>query len=158
MKIIEGNFTAAGRRVAFVASRFNELVVSKLIEGARDVLVRHGIQDDDLSLAWVPGAFEIPLVSGRMAASGQFDAVIALGAVIRGSTPHFDYVASEVSKGVASESLRTGVPIIFGVLTCDTLEQALERAGVKAGNKGWDAGLSALEMMDLLGRLPPVKK
>lgn len=157
MKVWEGNFTAKGRRVAFVASRFNELVVSKLIEGARDVLIRHGIKDDDLTLAWVPGAFEIPLVSGRLAASGQFDAVIALGAVIRGSTPHFDYVASEVSKGVASESLRTGVPILFGVLTTDTLEQALERAGVKAGNKGWDAGISALELMDLMAQLPEVK-
>lgn len=157
MNVWEGNFAAQGRRVAFVASRFNELVVSKLIEGARDALVRHGIRDEDLTLAWVPGAFEIPLVAGRLAASGQFDAVIALGAVIRGSTPHFDYVASEVSKGVAHESLRTGVPILFGVLTCDTLEQALERAGVKSGNKGWDAGLSALEMMDLVSKLPAAR-
>ncbi len=155
MKILEGKFLNGEWKVALVASRFNELVVSKLIEGARDVLVRHGVADDDLSLAWVPGAFEIPLVAGRLAASGNYHAVIALGAVIRGSTPHFDYVAAEVSKGVAHESLRTGVPIIFGVLTCDTLEQALERAGVKAGNKGWDAGLSALEMMDLYGKLPP---
>jgi len=153
MKIIEGMFEGKGRKVALVASRFNELVVSKLIEGARDCLVRHGVQDDDLVLSWVPGAYEIPLVAGKLAGTGRYDAVITLGAVIRGSTPHFDYVASEVSKGVASESLRTGVPILFGVLTCDTLEQALERAGVKAGNKGWDAGLSALEMMSLVPRL-----
>lgn len=154
MRILEGVLTASGYKVAIVAARFNELIVSKLIEGARDCLVRHGVADDALDLAWVPGAYEIPLVVGRMAASKKYDAVIALGAVIRGSTPHFDYVASEVSKGVASESLRTGVPIIFGVLTCDTLEQALERAGVKAGNKGWDAGLAAIEMMNLLPRLP----
>jgi len=153
MKIIEGIFTGAGRKVAFVASRFNELVVSKLVEGARDALVRHGVADDALTLAWVPGAFEIPLIAGKLAASGKYDAVIALGAVIRGSTPHFDYVAGEVSKGVAGESLRTGVPIVFGVLTTDTLEQALERAGVKAGNKGWDAGMAALELMDLVPKL-----
>ena len=156
MKVLEGNFVGAGRKVALVASRFNELVVSKLIEGARDCLVRHGVADDDLTLVWVPGAYEVPLVAGRMASSGQFDSVITLGAVIRGSTPHFDYVAGEVSKGVAHESLRTGVPIIVGVRTCDTLEQALERAGVKAGNKGWDAGLSAIEMMDLAGKLPAI--
>lgn len=153
MNVLEGVFEGRGRRVAIVAGRFNELIVSKLIEGARDCLVRHGVADDDLTLSWVPGAYEIPLVAGRIAASGLFNAVIALGAVIRGSTPHFDYVASEVAKGVAGESLRTGVPILFGVLTCDTLEQALERAGVKAGNKGWDAGLSALEMMSLLPKL-----
>lgn len=153
MKVLEGIFTGAGRKVAFVASRFNELVVSKLVEGARDALVRHGVDDGALTLAWVPGAFEIPLVAGKLAASGKFDAVIALGAVIRGSTPHFDYVAAEVSKGVAGESLRTGVPIVFGVLTTDTLEQALERAGVKSGNKGWDAGMAALELMSLLPQL-----
>jgi len=153
MKVLEGVFTGAGRKVAFVASRFNELVVSKLVEGARDALVRHGTDDGALTLAWVPGAFEIPLVAGKLAASGRFDAVIALGAVIRGSTPHFDYVAAEVSKGVAGESLRTGVPIVFGVLTTDTLEQALERAGVKSGNKGWDAGMAALELMSLLPQL-----
>jgi 6,7-dimethyl-8-ribityllumazine synthase len=153
MRILEGYFTGKDRQVALVAGRFNELVVSKLIEGARDALVRHGVDEGDLTLAWVPGAYEIPLVAGRLAASGRYQAVIALGAVIRGSTPHFDYVASEVSKGVAAEGLRTGVPIVFGVLTCDTLEQALERAGVKAGNKGWDAGMTALEMMDLLPKL-----
>jgi 6,7-dimethyl-8-ribityllumazine synthase len=153
MKVLEGVFTGNGRKVAIVASRFNELVVSKLVEGARDALVRHGVSDDALTLAWVPGAFEIPLVAGKLAASKKYDAVLALGAVIRGSTPHFDYVAGEVSKGVAGESLRTGVPIIFGVLTCDTLEQALERAGVKSGNKGWDAGMAALELMDLVPKL-----
>jgi 6,7-dimethyl-8-ribityllumazine synthase len=154
MKIIEGVFAGKGHRVALVAARFNELIVSKLIEGARDCLVRHGVEDDALELAWVPGAYEVPLVAGKLAATKKYDAVITLGAVIRGSTPHFDYVAAEVSKGVAAESLRTGVPIIFGVLTCDTLEQALERAGVKAGNKGWDAGLAALEMMNLFTQLP----
>jgi len=153
VKTIEGHFRPQKRSIAIVASRFNELVVSKLIEGARDALVRHGVADDNITLAWVPGAFEIPLICGRLAASGKYDAVLALGAVIRGSTPHFDYVASEVSKGVASESLRTGVPILFGVLTCDTLEQALERAGLKSGNKGWDAGMSALEMTDLIANL-----
>jgi 6,7-dimethyl-8-ribityllumazine synthase len=157
MKILEGHFGGQGRKVALVASRFNELVVSKLIEGARDGLVRHGVADDEVTLAWVPGAYEIPLVAGRLASSGRYHAVITLGAVIRGSTPHFDYVASEVSKGVAHEGLRTGVPIVFGVLTCDTLEQALERAEVKAGNKGWDAALTALEMMDLLPRLAQVQ-
>lgn len=153
MNILEGIFTGGGRKVAIVASRFNELIVSKLVEGARDALVRHGVSDSDLTLVWVPGAYEIPLAAGRLADSKRFDAVITLGAVIRGSTPHFDYVAAEVSKGVAHESLRSGLPIIFGVLTCDTLDQALERAGVKAGNKGWDAAMSTLEMMDLMPRL-----
>lgn len=153
MKILEGVFQGQGKKVALVASRFNDLVVSRLVEGARDGLLRHGVKDDDLTLAYVPGAYEIPLAAGRLAATGRFDAVITLGAVIRGSTPHFDYVAGEVSKGVAQESLRTGVPILFGVLTTDTIEQALERAGLKAGNKGWEAALSALEMMDLMGKL-----
>lgn len=153
MNTIEGRFQGQKARVALVASRFNELVVSQLVAGARDCLTRHGTPDEQLTLYWVPGAYEIPLVAGKVAASGRFDAVIALGAVIRGSTPHFDYVAAEVSKGVASESLHTGVPIVFGVLTCDTLEQALERAGVKAGNKGWDAGMAALELVDLLPQL-----
>jgi len=153
MRTIEGQFHGASAKVALVASRFNELVVSQLVSGARDCLVRHGTPEDQLTLAWVPGAYEIPLVAGKLAASGRYDVVITLGAVIRGSTPHFDYVASEVSKGVAAESLRTGVPIVFGVLTCDTLEQALERAGVKAGNKGWDAALVALEMVSLVPQL-----
>lgn len=149
MRVVEGNFEGKGRKFALVASRFNELVVSKLIEGARDCLLRHGVEEENLTLVWVPGAYEIPWACGRLAEKKEYDGVIALGAVIRGATPHFDYVASEVSKGVAQEGLRTGVPVIFGVLTTDTLEQALERAGTKAGNKGWDAGLAALEMSSL---------
>lgn len=153
MRSIEGILSASGRKLAIVAGRFNELIVGRLIEGALDCFVRHGGEERNLTLVRVPGSYEIPLVAGRLAQSGAHDAVVALGAVIRGDTPHFDYVASEVAKGVAAESLRTGRPIIFGVLTCDTLEQALERAGVKGGNKGWDAMLSALEMADLMARL-----
>ncbi|MBP7262940.1 MAG: 6,7-dimethyl-8-ribityllumazine synthase [Spirochaetia bacterium] len=153
MNSIEGRFDGAGKRFALVASRFNQLVVSKLIEGAEDALLRHGVSPDALTLVRVPGAFELPLVAGKLAAGGAYDAVLALGAVIRGSTPHFDYVASEVSKGVAQESLRSGVPIVLGVLTTDTMEQALERAGVKLGNKGWDAAMAALEVADLMRRL-----
>ncbi len=153
MEQIQGMLRANGRRVALVAGRFNDLIVNRLIEGAVDCFLRHDGDESNLALVRVPGSLEIPLVAGRLAASGTYDAVVSLGAVIRGDTPHFDYVAAEVSKGVASESLRTGRPIIFGVLTCDTLEQALERAGVKGGNKGWDAMLAALEMMDLMQRL-----
>ena len=152
MKEIEGMLSAQGRKIALVAARFNDLVVGRLIEGALDCFLRHGGDEKNLTLVRTPGSFEIPLIAGRMAQKG-FDAVVCLGAVIRGGTPHFDYVAAEVSKGIAAESLRTGRPIIFGVLTCDTLEQALERAGVKSGNKGWDAMLAALEMADLVGRL-----
>jgi len=153
MEQIQGMLRANGRRVALVAGRFNDLIVSRLIEGAVDCFLRHDGNESNLTLVRVPGSLEIPLIAGRLAASGSYDAVVSLGAVIRGGTPHFDYVAAEVSKGVASESLRTGRPIIFGVLTCDTLEQALERAGVKGGNKGWDAMLAALEMADLMPRL-----
>ncbi len=153
MKVFEGKYEGKGRKVAIVASRFNDLVTGHLVEGAQDALVRHGVADDDLTLVKVPGAFEIPLVAGKLARSGRYDAVIALGAVIRGSTPHFDYVAAEVSKGIAHESLASGVPIAFGVLTTDTIEQALERAGLKAGNKGWDAAMTVLELMDLLPHL-----
>ena len=153
MKVFEGKYEGKGRKVAIVASRFNDLVTGHLVEGAQDALVRHGVADDDLTLVKVPGAFEIPLVAGKLARSGRYDAVIALGAVIRGSTPHFDYVAAEVSKGIAHESIASGVPIAFGVLTTDTIEQALERAGLKAGNKGWDAAMTVLELMDLLPRL-----
>ncbi len=152
MNHIEGMLSAEGKKIALVAARFNDLIVARLIEGARDCFVRHGGDEKNLTLVLVPGSYEIPLIAGRMALK-QFDAVVCLGAVIRGDTPHFDYVAAEVAKGVASESLRSGRPIIFGVLTCDTLEQALERAGVKSGNKGWDAMLSALEMADLMGKL-----
>lgn len=152
-RVIEGMLTGTGKKYAIVASRFNELIVSKLLGGAIDGLVRHGVDNDDITVAWVPGAFEIPLVCKKLAASNEYDAVIALGAVIRGSTPHFDYVSSEISKGVASASMDLGVPIIFGVLTTDTIEQAIERAGTKAGNKGFDAAATAIEMTSLLSQL-----
>ncbi len=152
-KVLEGKLQAKGMRFGLVVGRFNDFISSKLLEGAMDTLVRHGASREDITVAWVPGSFEIPLVAKRMAASGKFDAVITLGAVIRGATPHFDYVAAEVSKGVAQVGLETGVPVIFGVLTTDTIEQAVERAGTKAGNKGADAALAAMEMVDLLGQL-----
>lgn len=150
MKIIEAALDASGLRFALVASRFNSLVTEQLVSGAVDALVRHGASQDHITLVRVPGAFELPLVAGRLAASTKYHAVIALGAVIRGSTPHFDYVAAEVSKGLGQESLRTGVPVIFSVLTCDTLEQALDRAGAKAGNKGWDGAVTAIESARLM--------
>ena len=149
MKILEGNLVAQNIKVALVASRFNEFIVSKLISGAVDGLKRHNVSDDDITLAWVPGAFEIPLIASKLAKSGKYDAVICLGAVIRGETPHYDYVCNEVSKGVAHVSLETGIPVLFGVLTTDTIEQAIERAGTKAGNKGYDCALSAIEMVNL---------
>lgn len=149
VKVYEGHLVAQGLKIGIVAGRFNEFIVSKLVSGALDALKRHGADEADVELAWVPGAFEIPLVALKMAESGKYDAVITLGAVIRGSTPHFDYVCSEVSKGVASISLKTGVPTIFGVVTTDSIEQAVERAGTKAGNKGWDAATSAIEMANL---------
>ncbi len=152
--VYEGQLVGAGLRFALVVARFNEFISRKLLEGARDALGRHGVADDDVVVAWVPGAFEIPLVARCMAESGQYDAVICLGAVIRGSTPHFDYVAAEVSKGIAAVGLQTGVPVLFGVLTTDTIEQAIERAGTKAGNKGFDAALGAIEMADLMRKLP----
>ena len=152
-KVMEGLLQAQGMRFALVVGRFNDFIGSKLVEGALDALKRHGAAEDDIAIAWVPGAFEIPLVARKLAQSGKYDAVIALGAVIRGSTPHFDYVAAEVSKGVAHVGLETGVPVIFGVLTTDTIEQAIERAGTKAGNKGADAALSAVEMVDLLRKI-----
>jgi len=150
MKTIEGNLVAEKIRVAIVAARFNEFIVSKLIGGALDGLKRHGVEDDAISLAWVPGAFEIPLAAKRLAARDDIDAVICVGAVIRGSTPHFDYVCAEASKGIAQVSLASGKPVIFGVLTTDSIEQAIERAGTKAGNKGYDAAVSAIEMVNLL--------
>ena len=149
MKIYEGKLIAEGIRVGIVAARFNEFIVSKLLSGCEDGLLRHGVQPDDISVAWVPGAFEIPLAAAKMAGSGKYDAVIALGAVIRGSTSHYDYVCSEVSKGVASTALSTGVPVLFGVLTTDTIEQAIERAGTKAGNKGAECAQGAIEMVNL---------
>ncbi len=153
MKIVQGVFNGAGKKFGIVAGRFNEFIVGKLLEGACDCLERHGVKQDDVTACWVPGSFEIPAAAQRMARSKKYDAVIAIGAVIRGSTPHFDYVAAEVSKGIAKISLDEDVPIIFGVLTTDTIEQAVERAGTKAGNKGWDAALAALEMADLFTKI-----
>lgn len=149
MKKLEGNLIGSGKKFAIVASRFNEFIVSKLISGAQDGLVRHGVDDNDITLAWVPGAFEIPLIAKKLAKSGKYDAVICLGAVIRGSTSHYDYVCAEVSKGIAVVGLDTETPVIFGILTTDNIEQAVERAGTKAGNKGYDAAVSAIEMVNL---------
>jgi 6,7-dimethyl-8-ribityllumazine synthase len=150
---IEGNLQAAGMRFALVAARFNELISSKLVEGALDALRRHGAAEKDCTVVWTPGAFEIPLVAQTLALSKKYDAVITLGAVIRGATPHFDVVAAEVSKGVAQAGLHSGVPVSFGILTTDTIEQALERAGTKSGNKGADAAITAIEMVDVLRKL-----
>ena len=150
MRVFEGNVVSKGIKVGIVAARFNEFIVSKLIGGAVDGLKRHDVNDEDIDLAWVPGAFEIPLVASKMALSGKYDAVIALGAVIRGSTSHYDYVCAEVSKGVAQAGLNSGVPVMFGVLTTDNIEQAIERAGTKAGNKGYDVACSAIEMVNLM--------
>lgn len=148
--MFEGNFDGKGIKIAIVASRFNEFITKELIGGAEDTLLRHNVNTDDIYLYRVPGAFEIPSVCNKIAESGKYDAVITLGAVIRGSTPHFDYVAAEVSKGVASVSMKYNIPVIFGVLTTDTIEQAVERAGTKAGNKGFDAMTTAIEMVNLL--------
>ena len=150
MKTYEGSLVAKNMKVAIVAARFNEFITSKLIGGAMDGLSRHGVQENDVHLAWVPGAFEIPLIASKLAASGKYDAVICLGAVIRGSTSHYDYVCAEVSKGIAQVSLQSQIPVLFGVLTTDTIEQAIERAGTKAGNKGYDCALSAVEMVNLI--------
>ncbi len=150
MKVLEGNVVASGIKVGIVAARFNEFIVSKLVSGAEDACIRHGVNSDDIELAWVPGAFEIPLVAKKMAKSGKYDAVICLGAVIKGSTSHYDYVCAEVSKGVAAVSLETELPVIFGVLTTDNIEQAIERAGTKAGNKGYDVACTAIEMVNLM--------
>ena len=151
--VTEGLLNASGRRFAIVASRFNELISKKLLEGAIDCLLRHNGQQENINIVWVPGAFEIPLVAKKLAKSGKYNAVICLGAVIRGNTQHFEYIAAEVSKGIAAISLELEVPVIFGVLTTDTIEQAIERAGTKSGNKGWDAALSAIEMADVLTKL-----
>ncbi|MBA4532922.1 6,7-dimethyl-8-ribityllumazine synthase [Brevibacillus halotolerans] len=149
MKIWEGKLVGSGLRIGVVAGRFNELIVSKLVSGALDTLKRHGVEEAHIEMAWVPGAFEIPLMAKKMAETARFDAIITLGAVIRGSTPHFDYVCNECAKGVAALSMSSGVPIIFGVLTTDNIEQAIERAGTKAGNKGCEAAASAIEMANL---------
>ncbi|MBI5212645.1 MAG: 6,7-dimethyl-8-ribityllumazine synthase [Nitrospirae bacterium] len=153
MKIIEGELQAKGIRFGIVVSRFNDFITSRLLDGAVDALVRHGAKQDDIEVVKVPGSFEIPLAAKKMASKGSYGAVICLGTVIRGATPHFDYVASEVSKGIAAASLETGVPIAFGVITSDTIEQAVERAGTKAGNKGWDAAITAIEMAQVLKKL-----
>lgn len=150
MKTYEGKLVSEGAKYGIIVGRFNEFIGGKLLSGALDGLKRHGAEDSDIEIAWVPGAFEIPLAAKKMAKSQKYDAVICLGAVIKGSTPHFDFVSSEVSKGIASVSLDTEVPVIFGVLTTDTIEQAIERAGTKAGNKGYDAAVTAIEMTNLL--------
>ncbi|NRG48355.1 6,7-dimethyl-8-ribityllumazine synthase [Bacillus sp. CRN 9] len=151
--IIEGNLVGTGLKVAVVVSRFNEFITNKLLSGAQDALKRHDVAEDDVTIVWVPGAFEIPLTAKKLAESGKYDAVVALGTVIRGATPHFDYVNAEVAKGVAATALQTGIPVIFGVLTTDSIEQAIERAGTKAGNKGWDAAVNAIEMGNLYKNL-----
>lgn len=152
-KVFEGHLSASGLRFGIVVSRFNEFITGKLLGGAEDAIRRHGGDMEQVDVAWVPGAFEIPLAARRMAESGRYDAVICLGAVIRGSTPHFDYVASESSKGIAQAMLTSGVPVSFGVLTTDSIEQAIERAGTKAGNKGWEAAAGAIEMANLMKSL-----
>ncbi len=151
--VLEGNLKGDGLKMGLVVSRFNEFVSLRLLEGAMDCLRRHGVSDDDISIVWVPGAFDIPAVAKRMGDSGKFDAVVCLGAVIRGATPHFDIVASEAAKGVAHVAMQTGVPTVFGVVTADNLEQAIERAGTKAGNRGWDAARAAIELSDLYSKL-----
>lgn len=150
MNTFEGKVVSSGIKVGIVASRFNEFITSKLVAGAMDGLIRHDVNEDDVDVAWVPGAFEVPLIAKKMAGSGKYDAVICVGAVIRGSTSHYDYVCSEVSKGIASVSLSGGIPVMFGILTTDTIEQAIERAGTKAGNKGYDCALGAIEMVNLI--------
>ena len=150
MNVFEGKVVSEGMKVGIVAARFNEFIVSKLVAGAQAALVRHDVKEEDIDLAWVPGAFEIPLIASKMAKSGKYDAVIALGAVIRGSTTHYDYVCSEVSKGIANVSLNSDIPVMFGVITTENIEQAIERAGTKAGNKGYDCALGAIEMVNLI--------
>ena len=150
MKIYEGNLVSKSVKVAIIVTRFNEFITSKLLSGAMDGLLRHDVKDEDIEVIWVPGAFEIPLIASKLAKSKKYDAVIALGAVIRGATTHYDYVCNEVSKGVASVSLETGVPVMFGILTTENIEQAIERAGSKAGNKGYDCAVGAIEMVNLI--------
>ncbi len=150
MRTFEGNFSSKDIKVGVVAARFNEFITSKLLGGAMDGLKRHEVGEDDVDVAWVPGAFEIPLIASKMAKSGKYDAIICLGAVIRGSTTHYDYVCSEVSKGIAHASLDSGIPVMFGVLTTENIEQAIERAGTKAGNKGFDCAVGAIEMVNLI--------
>ncbi|WP_044479976.1 6,7-dimethyl-8-ribityllumazine synthase [Paenibacillus antibioticophila] len=153
MQVFEGNLVSNGLKYAIVVGRFNEFITSKLLSGALDALKRHGVKDEEVSVVWVPGAFEIPFAAQKLAESGKYDAVITLGTVIRGSTSHYDYVCNEVAKGVAAIGLKTGVPTIFGVVTTENIEQAIERAGTKAGNKGWDAATAAIEMANLTNQL-----
>ena len=149
----EGHLVGTGLKIGIVVARFNEFITGKLLSGAEDALRRHGVNESDIATAWVPGAYEIPLVAKKMATSGKYDAIITLGTVIRGATPHFDFVCNEVAKGVSAINMEEGIPVIFGVLTTDTIEQAIERAGTKAGNKGWDAGSVAIEMANLLKQI-----
>ncbi|MDD2972399.1 MAG: 6,7-dimethyl-8-ribityllumazine synthase [Lachnospiraceae bacterium] len=153
MNKLEGKLVASNMKVGIVAARFNEFITNKLVGGAEDALLRHDVEGDNIDIAWVPGAFEIPLIASRMAKSGKYDAVICLGAVIRGNTSHYDYVCSEVSKGIATVSLNSDIPVLFGVLTTENIEQAIERAGTKAGNKGYDCAVSAIEMVNLIRAL-----
>lgn len=153
VQVLEGQLLAEGLKIGIIAARFNEFITSKLLGGAKDAIIRHGGKQEDITVAWVPGAFEIPLAAQKMANSKKYDAIICLGAVIRGSTSHYDYVCAEVSKGIAHVSMDSGIPVMFGVLTTDTIEQAIERAGTKAGNKGFDCAVGAIEMADLLRKM-----
>lgn len=153
MKIYEGNLVPKSVKIAIIVTRFNEFITSKLLAGAMDALKRHEVSEEDIEIVWVPGAFEVPLIASKLAASEKYDAVICLGAVIRGATTHYDYVCSEVSKGIASVSLKTGVPVMFGILTTENIEQAIERAGTKAGNKGYDCAIGAIEMINLVNQI-----
>ncbi|RST75142.1 6,7-dimethyl-8-ribityllumazine synthase [Siminovitchia acidinfaciens] len=148
-RVFEGNLVGTGLKIGIVVGRFNEFITGKLLSGAMDALKRHGVSEDDVTVAWVPGAFEIPLTAKKMAETNEYDAIITLGTVIRGATPHFDYVCNEAAKGAANVALQSGIPVIFGVLTTDTIEQAIERAGTKAGNKGWESAVGAIEMANL---------
>jgi len=153
MKIIEGKLQAKGLKFGIVVSRFNEFITSKLLEGAIDALIRHGANEEDIEIFWVPGSFEIPLVAKKLALSSNYNAIICLGTLVRGATPHFDYIAAEVSKGIALVSLETGIPVSFGVITTENIEQAIERAGSKSGNKGWDAAMAAIEMARVIEQI-----
>lgn len=153
MHVLEGKFKGEGKKFAIIGSRFNEFITSKLIGGAMDALLRHEVKNEDITTIWVPGAYEIPMIAKKAAQSGKYDAIICVGAVIRGATTHYDYVCNEVAKGIAHVSLETGVPIMFGVLTTENIEQAIERAGTKAGNKGYDCAMGALEMIDLIDQM-----
>jgi 6,7-dimethyl-8-ribityllumazine synthase len=156
-KVIEGKLTLSNQRVAIVAGRFNELITNKLMGGAKDCLYRHGLEEANITEAWVPGAYELPLAAQKLAETKKFDAIIALGCVIRGATPHFDYVCNEAAKGISKVSMDHGIPVMFGVLTTDTIEQALERAGTKAGNKGWEAAIGCVEMINLMGAIKEIE-